>query len=247
MKQILIMLLACLLCLAGCASGGQDTDTQKTGGYRQIGQADAQQMMAQDDGHIVVDVRRSDEYAEGHIPGAICIPNESIGGGQPEELPNLEQILLVYCRSGNRSVQAAEKLASLGYTHVYEFGGILDWTGEIVSGQTLTLTLQSNPTTGFSWEAAQDEELFDVQSFYLPQPQSKPVSGSGGWQTFVLTPKQAGTVQISFTYSRSWESSDVDPQLSYTFEIAEDFSISVTADGGEQAAAQGYPPTVRIY
>ena len=87
--------------------------------------------MAMDGSQVIVDVRRQDEYDSGHIPGAILIPNESISTTQPEELPDLDQIILVYCRSGNRSKQAAQKLADMGYRNVYEFGGIIDWTGEI--------------------------------------------------------------------------------------------------------------------
>ena len=90
-------------------------------------------MMELDDGHVIVDVRREDEYAKGHIPGAILIPNESIGTEQPSELPDLDQIILVYCRSGRRSKEASQKLADIGYKNVYEFGGIIDWTGEIVT------------------------------------------------------------------------------------------------------------------
>ena len=100
--------------------------------YTQISQNEAKEMMKKDDGHIIVDVRRQDEYDEGHIPGAILIPNESIGTERPEELPDLDQIILVYCRSGRRSKGAAQKLFNMGYTHVYEFGGIIDWTGDIV-------------------------------------------------------------------------------------------------------------------
>ena len=90
-------------------------------------------MMARDDGHVIVDVRRQDEYDAGHIPGAILIPNETISGNSPEALPDYDQIILVYCRSGNRSKQASEKLAAMGYKNVYEFGGINSWTGEIVT------------------------------------------------------------------------------------------------------------------
>ena len=92
-------------------------------------------MMDIEDGHVVVDVRRQDEFDEGHIPGAICIPNESIIDTQPEELPNLDQIILVYCRSGRRSKEASQKLFDMGYTNVFEFGGIIDWTGEVVTGE----------------------------------------------------------------------------------------------------------------
>jgi len=103
---------------------------KKEGGYTHIDMETAKQMMANDDGHVIVDVRSQEEYNEGHIPGAIVIPNESIGTEQPKELPDLEQVILVYCRSGNRSRQASQKLADMGYTNVYEFGGIKDWTGE---------------------------------------------------------------------------------------------------------------------
>lgn len=86
--------------------------------------------MAKNDGHIIVDVRRQDEYDAGHIPGAILIPNESIDTTRPKELPDLDQIILIYCRSGRRSKEASEKLCKMGYTKIYEFGGIITWTGE---------------------------------------------------------------------------------------------------------------------
>lgn len=104
-------------------------------GYTQITQEEAKEMMKLNDGHIVVDVRRPDEFETGHIPGAICIPNESIESEPPEELPDLNQIILIYCRSGRRSKEAAQKLFDMGYTRVFEFGGILDWTGETVTEQ----------------------------------------------------------------------------------------------------------------
>lgn len=102
-------------------------------GYTQIDQETAKAMMVADDGHVVVDVRRQDEYDAGHIPGAILIPNESIACDSPEALPDYDQIILIYCRSGRRSKEAAQKLASMGYRNVYEFGGIIDWTGDIVT------------------------------------------------------------------------------------------------------------------
>ena len=89
-------------------------------------------MMAKNDGHVIVDVRRKDEYDAGHIPGAILIPNEEIDKTRPEELPDLNQTILVYCRSGRRSKEASEKLAQMGYTNIYEFGGIITWPGETV-------------------------------------------------------------------------------------------------------------------
>lgn len=99
--------------------------------YEQITLDEAKQLMAEQEGYIILDVRTQAEYAEGHIPGAICVPNESISDEMPEELPDLDQLILVYCRSGNRSKQAAQKLAELGYTNIKEFGGILSWDGDI--------------------------------------------------------------------------------------------------------------------
>ena len=101
--------------------------------YTSIDQETAKLMMELDDGHVVVDVRRQDEFDEGHIPGAICVPNESITDTQPAELPDLDQVILVYCRSRRRSKEAAQKLYDIGYTNVFEFGGIIDWTGEVVT------------------------------------------------------------------------------------------------------------------
>ena len=105
--------------------------------FTQISQDEAQEMMKKNDGHIIVDVRRQDEYDQGHIPGAILIPNESIGAQRPAELPNLNKIILVYCRSGRRSKEAAQKLFDMGYKNIYEFGGIIDWTGDIVKDEKI--------------------------------------------------------------------------------------------------------------
>ena len=88
------------------------------------------EMMKRDDGHIIVDVRRQEEFDEGHIPGAILIPNESIVSERPKELKDLNQIILIYCRSGRRSKEASEKLSAMGYKNIYEFGGIITWPGE---------------------------------------------------------------------------------------------------------------------
>lgn len=130
MKKMLPFLVILLL-LTGCAQKLDGDGMVGKTTYVQIDQEKAKAMMAVDDGHIIVDVRRQDEYDAGHIPGAILIPNESITDSRPEQLSDLEQIILVYCRSGRRSKEAAQKLADMGYTNIYEFGGIIDWTGEI--------------------------------------------------------------------------------------------------------------------
>ena len=116
-------LLAALLAACGVSS--------KTS-YRQITADEAAQLMQEETGFVLLDVRTQEEYASGHIPGAICIPNETIGSEEIPELPYKDQLVLVYCRSGNRSKQASQKLAEQGYTNVVEFGGINGWTGEIV-------------------------------------------------------------------------------------------------------------------
>jgi len=128
MKKIIPFLLSLLL-LAGCASPAvQDAS------YRQIGMDEAIELMENESGYIILDVRTEAEFSEKHIPGAINVPNESIGSDEIAELPDKGQLILVYCRSGNRSKQASEKLVKLGYTNIVEFGGINDWPGETVSG-----------------------------------------------------------------------------------------------------------------
>ena len=247
MKRLRLLALAALLLLAGCGAEKPITDGEDMHTYRQISQEEAKEMMRREDGHIVVDVRRRDEYDAGHIPGAILRPSEDIGPAPPEALPDPDQIILIYCRSGNRSKQAAEKLVKMGYVNLYEFGGIIDWTGEVVTGQTLALTVKSNPTTGFQWEAAQDQELFAVQSDYLAEPRSGPVSGAGGRQRFLLTPRAPGTVQLTFTYARPWEEGGSAAQFSCAVEIDENLMITVNEDDIAAAADSGYRPTVKIY
>jgi 3-mercaptopyruvate sulfurtransferase SseA len=103
-KNLILVFLLILVFTAGCSVSGPAVDTEKSSpAFHQISQDEAKEMMAKDDGHVIVDVRREDEYSEGHIPGAILIPNESIADEPPKELPDLNQIILVYCRSGRRS------------------------------------------------------------------------------------------------------------------------------------------------
>ena len=128
MKKIIPFLMALLL-LVGCGAQSEEST------YRQVNAEEAATMMEEENGYIILDVRTAQEYSEKHIPGAINIPNETIGTEDIPELPDKEQLILVYCRSGNRSKQASEKLVKLGYTNIVEFGGINDWTGETVSGE----------------------------------------------------------------------------------------------------------------
>ena len=119
--------------------GGQDTQESMDGqtaqgesAYHKITASEAKAMMNQG-GVTVVDVRREDEYAAGHIPGSILVPNEGIRDTQPEELPDLDAVLLVHCRTGVRSKQASDKLLEIGYKNVYDFGGIVDWPYETMT------------------------------------------------------------------------------------------------------------------
>ena len=130
MKKLIPILLSALM-LTGCAG----TSNHQPNTYRSITMDEAVTMMEQETGYIILDVRRPDEYAAGHIPNAINVPNETIGTAEIPELPNKDQLIMVYCRSGRRSKEASEKLVKLGYTNIVEFGGILDWKGETVTGQ----------------------------------------------------------------------------------------------------------------
>lgn len=99
--------------------------------YRSVSPEEAKKLMETQEGYILLDVRAPEEFAEGHIPGAICIPHDAVKEAAPEQLPDRNQLILVYCRSGRRSKLASEALAELGYTQIVEFGGILSWPYEI--------------------------------------------------------------------------------------------------------------------
>ena len=111
---------------------GKRVDYEIEETVRYVSMNEIVKIMEENENYIILDVRTKEEYNEGHIPNAICIPNETIGQNVEEKLPNKEQLILIYCRSGNRSKQATEKLLNLGYTNLVEFGGIIDWKGEIV-------------------------------------------------------------------------------------------------------------------
>ena len=110
----------------------KDKNIENKPTIKYVSMEEISQIMKENKDYIILDVRTIEEYNEGHIPNAICIPNETIGEETVNELPNKEQLILIYCRSGNRSKQAAAKLEKLGYTNLIEFGGIIDWKGEIV-------------------------------------------------------------------------------------------------------------------
>ena len=146
MKKVIItlLLMALLLPAAICEAA-----------YTQISQEEAANIMAEETGFIVLDVRTQEEYDEAHIPGAVNIANETIGTDEIPELPDKDQVLLVYCRSGRRSKEASEKLAALGYTHVLEFGGIITWTGETISTADEEL-IEDDPFEAHEYSSPED-------------------------------------------------------------------------------------------
>lgn len=123
-----MLILTCVSLICACSSISENSEND----YIQITQSEAAELMKTENGYIILDVRTQEEFRQGHIPNAICIPNESITNKEIPQLPDKDQLILVYCRSGNRSKTASQKLANIGYTNVREFGGINNWTGEIV-------------------------------------------------------------------------------------------------------------------
>ena len=116
-----LIILATLFSLFGCLNSKNDVS------YQHITADEAKALMDNEEGYIILDVRTDEEFAEGHIPGAILIPDYEIKERAEEILTDKDQLILVYCRSGRRSKNAASDLADLGYTNVKEFGGIIDW------------------------------------------------------------------------------------------------------------------------
>lgn len=129
MISALLMLLAAAL-FAGCGSA-QDKSGGEAAAYRTLSADEAKELMDNESDYMILDVRTSEEYDEGHIPGAVLLPVTELSERASELLTDKDQLLLVYCRSGNRSKKAAETLAELGYTNVVDFGGIRDWKYDI--------------------------------------------------------------------------------------------------------------------
>ncbi|MBE6654754.1 MAG: rhodanese-like domain-containing protein [Ruminococcaceae bacterium] len=129
MKKLFTLFLT--LCLIFITSCGDNSEKDKGAVYMNITAKEAKETMDSETGYVILDVRTEEEFAEGHIPGAILIPDYEIKEKAPELLPDKDVLILVYCRSGRRSKLAAEKLVSLGYTNIREFGGIIDWEYEI--------------------------------------------------------------------------------------------------------------------
>ena len=141
MKRRMIMIgmaLTFVLCLViiGCgrkseADNNVIDNKDEGNSYKSISMSEAEEMMKNEKDYIILDVRTTEEYKEGHIPNAINVANETIGEDEIAELPDKNQLIMVYCRSGRRSKQAASKLVKLGYSNIVEIGGIIDWKGDI--------------------------------------------------------------------------------------------------------------------
>lgn len=135
-----VVLIALPFFLFSCGPGKaakNSSDSQATGSaakYHKMTAKEAKAVMDGDEDYILLDVRTSAEYEESHIEGAILIPNNEIAAQAESVLPDKDATILVYCRSGNRSSRAAKELVSMGYTEVYDFGGIMSWPYETVSG-----------------------------------------------------------------------------------------------------------------
>ena len=137
----LIILLSVILSLFGltaCDSGTENLDSEagKTTTYEQISAEEAKTIMDSEKDYVIIDARTEEEFADGHIEGAILIPEYEIAERAENELPDKDKLILVYCRSGRRSKIASDELVKLGYTNVKEFGGIIDWPYEVTAPQS---------------------------------------------------------------------------------------------------------------
>lgn len=129
MKKLTILLAGVLIFLTGCQTLPTDNGSgESKTTYSSITQEEAKDIMDSEENYIILDVRTKEEYESGHIKNAVLLPNEDISSDTASEvLPDKGQKILIYCRSGNRSKQASKKLVALGYTNIYEFGGIGTW------------------------------------------------------------------------------------------------------------------------
>ena len=174
MKKYLAIFMAVLMVIGlfGCEKQKKPTadsfsESTISNSYTQISMKEAVAMMETETDYIILDVRTPEEFVEKHILNAVNVPNENIGDEDIVELPNKDQLILVYCRSGNRSKQASEKLVALGYTNVYEFGGINEWTGETMQGTGETESVEDVKVESVKNLIEALPALKDVQSMNL--------------------------------------------------------------------------------
>ena len=245
---------AVLLILAGCAVMERTAAEDGKTGFQQISQEEAGEMMAKEDGHIILDVRRQEEFDAGHIPGAVCLPNESIGPERPELLPDPEQIILVYCRTGNRSKQAAGKLAELGYVNVFEFGGINDWKGEIVveketeavteeaAGREATLVFDSFDGGGpeYSVEITDPSIVSYTGVRSYGKDDHEMMTGAGYSVIYTFTGERPGETTLTVS-ARSPIAENFDAVYSVTVDADLNVTLEALPEGEESEAPESVP------
>ena len=167
MKRLMLFFILIAI-LAGCVMivwGVNASDKRLS--FTRITQDEAKEMMEEDNGHVILDVRREDEYAAGHIPGAICIPNETIYKDRPEELPDLDQVILVYCRSGNRSKRAARMLYEINSNSYIQFE--LQMNKQYEKARKLVeSTGQVNTDEKFEEYRTCSESILNIMGNYIP-------------------------------------------------------------------------------
>lgn len=128
MKKLVAILLTLITLILAASCGKTENETEAV--YMNINAQQAKEIMDTETGYVILDVRTQEEFDSGHVPGAILIPDYEIKEKAPQVLTDKNQKILVYCRSGRRSKLACEDLVNLGYTNLYEFGGIIDWPYE---------------------------------------------------------------------------------------------------------------------
>ena len=255
MKHILpiILILVLILVLTACVSNKKDQTSSAETTYTKIDQETAVEKMGKDDGHVIVDVRRPDEYTEGHIPGAINIPNEQINTDPPEELNDYEQIILVYCRSGNRSKEASQKLAAMGYKNVYEFGGINDWKGEIVVekeasySDSVVISFDSFGGGGRGYVAnIEDLDIVSVKRSTTGgnEDPDEVIDGGTYEVRFTFTGVKAGETNVTI-YGVSPMDDDYNTKNVYKVDVRDDLTINVEMT--EEVDYYHHPEVERIH
>ena len=225
LKKRLLALFSAAALLTGCTQSSGEPVPRS---YTQITQEEARGIMETNPGCIILDVRRKDEYDSGHIPGAVLLPNEDITDRMPDALPDPGQCILIYCRSGNRSKDAAQKLADLGYTQVYEFGGINTWTGEIVTEETemkAKLQFQSFDGGGPSFELfAEDPALITYEKAvdYGGQDHEE-ITGAAFDVIFTLSGQKPGETRLTVE-----ERSPITESVDHIYAVTVDDALHVT-------------------
>ncbi len=217
-KTAAALLAVCIL--SGCS--GNST------AYRSLSQNEAMAMMEAETDYVILDVRRPDEYETKHIPGAVNIPNETISDVRPEELDDLSQLIFVYCRSGNRSRQAAQKLADMGYTNIMEIGGIETWPGEITEGEEIREALTKNDLIlDSSVPGETDGVTLTPESFACPNLAAVLANHSGR----TISYGSAFTLEVND--NGEWKETEQSREMIWTmeaYELADGESIRLSAD-----------------